>query len=123
MNQEPTPQDLADKFKLTKDERAQGVAAVKATQRNTLCPCGCGKKAKKCQNGRTVLQFKKMLRGSVMTEVLLFLLILLTLTMIWGSVKKNMIKDCGQVLVVKTIYTDTTGFEGELDSFSLQPKP
>ena len=68
--EEPNLKDLADKFKLTKDERAQGVAAVKATQRNTLCPCGCGKKAKKCQNGRTVLQFKKLLRGSILSEVL-----------------------------------------------------
>jgi len=70
MNTEPTPQDLADKFKQTDAERAQGFAAIKGTERNAICPCGCGKKAKKCQNGRTVLQYKKLLRGSVVSELL-----------------------------------------------------
>lgn len=66
MNQEPTPQDLADKFK----GRAEGIKAIKSTERNALCPCCCGKKTKKCEKGKLVLQFKKMLRGSVLTEVL-----------------------------------------------------
>ena len=125
--EEPNLKDLADKFKLTKDERAQGVAADKATQRNTLCACGCGKKAKKCQNGRTVLQFKKLLRGSVLTEVLLFLCAVMMLTLIWGSVKKNMAKDCGESIVIqKTVYTNTTGFDGEIVNGTLntlQSKP
>ena len=90
LNQELNLKDLADKFKLTKDERAQGVAAVKATQRNTDCPCGCGSKAKKCPNGRRVLEFKKYMRGSVVWEVVMFLLIVLLVGSIYRMVTSEM---------------------------------
>lgn len=64
MNQtEPTAQDLATKFKeITPEQRKEGIKTIKQTERNGLCPCGCGQKAKKCQNGRRVLEFKRYMK-------------------------------------------------------------
>ena len=72
MNTEPTAQDLATKLgtriepttkpTMSAEQRAAGVKAIKQTERNGLCPCGCGQKAKKCQNGRRVLEFKRYMK-------------------------------------------------------------
>lgn len=69
---ELTAQDLAEKLgtrikpeprlTMSAEERAASVKAIKQTERNSLCPCGCGLKAKKCQNGRRVLEFKRYMR-------------------------------------------------------------
>lgn len=71
---EPTAQDLAAKHNRQQEEKAQAIKAIKATSRNTDCPCGCGNKAKKCVNGRRVLEFKKLMRGSALWEVITALL-------------------------------------------------
>ena len=47
---------------LTPEQHKEATKAIKATERNHACPCGCGKKAKQCPNGRRVLEFKKFLR-------------------------------------------------------------
>lgn len=66
-----TADDLVAKYKLTEAERSKGIATIKATDRNSPCPCGCGKKTKNCDRGRMVLHFKKnFLKGSILTEVL-----------------------------------------------------
>ena len=46
---------------LTPEQVQEGKKMVKETQRNQACPCGCGKKAKQCPNGRRVLEFKRYL--------------------------------------------------------------
>ena len=46
---------------LTPEQVQAGKKMVKETQRNHACPCGCGKKAKQCPNGRRVLEFKRYL--------------------------------------------------------------
>lgn len=58
---EPTAQDLAAKFQPTQEQRQGAIKLAKSTERNGLCPCGCGQKAKKCVNGRRVLEFKRYL--------------------------------------------------------------
>lgn len=60
----------------TQAEKLQAIKAIKQTGRNDLCPCGCGKKVKKCPNGRRVLEFKKMFRGLVIPELVFVLLFL-----------------------------------------------
>lgn len=64
---------MSDK-KLTQEQINQGNALIKKVERNDLCPCNCGKKVKKCENGRRVLQYKRMLTGSVFSEVLVAIL-------------------------------------------------
>lgn len=51
--------------------------------RNGKCPCGCGLKAKKCKNGRMVLDFKRHLRGYAMFD---FLVIVCTLALVAISI-------------------------------------
>ncbi len=46
---EPRSTEVKDAIKMAKD-----------TTRNGLCPCGCGNKAKKCVNGRRVMEFKRL---------------------------------------------------------------
>jgi hypothetical protein len=87
---EPTAQDLAAKHNRQQEEKAQAIKAIKATSRNTDCPCGCGNKAKKCPNGRRVLEFKKYMRGSVVWEVVMFLLIVLLVGSIYRMVTSEM---------------------------------
>lgn len=65
----------------TPEEKAQAIKAIKATKRNDLCPCGCGIKAKKCPNGRRVLEFKKFFRGFAINE-LAFVIIFLALVVL-----------------------------------------
>lgn len=65
----------------TEAEKKQAIKAIKETRRNDLCPCGCGMKAKKCHNGRRVLEFKKLFRGFVITE-LAFVVIFLALVVL-----------------------------------------
>ena len=52
------PQELP-----TANELHEASKLAKVTERNGKCPCGCGLKAKKCKNGRMVLDFKRYLRG------------------------------------------------------------
>ena len=46
---------------LTPEQVQAGKKAIKATQRNQACPCGCGKKTTQGLNGRRVLEFKRYL--------------------------------------------------------------
>ena len=120
---EPTAQDLAAKHNRQQEEKAQAMKTIKATSRNATCPCGCGSKAKKCPNGRRVLEFKKLMRGSVTTEVVMFLLIVLLVASIFRTVTSEMRErvlmdkleqadslktDCNDVyLLGDTLYVDT----------------
>ena len=70
--------------KLPPEEQiANAVELAKNTTRNDLCPCGCRKKTKKCENGRRVLEFKKYLRGYAMFD---FLVIVCTLALVAISI-------------------------------------
>ena len=59
------PQELP-----TANELREASKLAKRTERNDLCPCGCGLKAKKCENGRRVLEFKKYQRRYAMFDLL-----------------------------------------------------
>ena len=67
----------------TANELREASKLVTRTERNGLCPCGCGLKAKKCQNGRMVLDFKRYLRGYAMFD---FLVIVCTLALVAISI-------------------------------------
>lgn len=71
----------------TDAEKAQAVKAIKATKRNDLCPCGCGKKVKRCVNGRRVLEFKKMFRGFVLGELMFVLIFLLVFVLVMFNLR------------------------------------
>lgn len=75
--EQPTPQLP------TAHELSEASKLAKATERNNLCPCGCGMKAKKCVNGRRVLEFKKYLRGYAMFD---FLVIVCTVALVGLSI-------------------------------------
>lgn len=75
---EQPPQQLP-----TAHELREASKLAKATERNNLCPCGCGMKAKKCVNGRRVLEFKKYLRGYAMFD---FLVIVCTVALVGLSI-------------------------------------
>ena len=57
-----TLDELAEKNKMSPEQQTVAKGVLKTTERNGSCPCGCGQKAKKCENGRRVLEFKKMVR-------------------------------------------------------------
>ena len=108
-DQLPNANDLARKY--TPEERKAATDLAKATQRNNDCPCGCGKKAKKCENGRRVLQFKKYLRGSVMSEVILaFAMLALVAFTFTAVMKQKAVKpeEEKKPVATVTVYRDTT---------------
>ena len=72
------PQELP-----TANELREASNLAKVTERNGKCPCGCGLKAKKCKNGRMVLDFKRYLRGYAMFD---FLVIVCTLALVAISI-------------------------------------
>ena len=71
----------------TEAQKREAVAAIKATKRNDLCPCGCGKKVKRCVNGRRVLEFKKMFRGFVLGELMFVLIFLLIFVLVMFNLR------------------------------------
>ena len=118
MNQEmllePTAEDLAEKLssklKAEKDakDKKEAVATIRSTSRNGDCPCGCGRKAKKCENGRRVIQFKHMFRGGIIVEVLLTLLSLAMFWFTFHMASKKMAKTCEDGVETLTVVYDDT---------------
>lgn len=71
----------------TDAEKKQAIQYIKNAKRNYLCPCGCGKKVKRCVNGRRVLEFKKMFRGFVLGELMFVLIFLLVFVLVMFNLR------------------------------------
>ncbi len=73
---EPRSTEVKDAIKMAKD-----------TTRNGLCPCGCGNKAKKCVNGRRVMEFKRLLGSTNLEFVIVWLLLFATFIIFYNARK------------------------------------